>query len=107
MIQKDQEKIFLLVQSESFANEIKQLKSEMKVVPENSGISGISGISWVHFWKTGMLWVSGRLRKSNLTDEENHPVIFPKKCAVSNMIIQWGHHSVVHKAREMTLNHLR
>ena len=53
MIQKDQEKIFLLVQSELFANEIKQLKSEIKVVPENSGISRrISGISWVHFWKT-------------------------------------------------------
>ena len=56
MIQKDQEKIFLLVQSELFANEIKQLKSEMKVVPENSGISRISGISWVHFWKTELCY---------------------------------------------------
>ena len=54
-----------------------------------------------------MLWVGGRLRKSNLTEEENHAVIFPKKYAVSNVIIQWCHHSVAHKAREMTLNHLR
>ena len=33
MIQKAQEKIFLLVQAESFANEIKQLKSEKKMGP--------------------------------------------------------------------------
>ena len=47
MIQKAQEKIFLLVQAESFANEIKQLKSEKKIVPESSNIS-----NWIHFWIT-------------------------------------------------------
>ena len=46
-IQKAQEKIFLLVQAESFANEIKQLKSEKKMVPESSNIS-----NWIHFWIT-------------------------------------------------------
>ena len=39
MIQKAQEKIFLSVQAESFANEIKQLKSEKKMVPESNSIS--------------------------------------------------------------------
>ena len=39
MIQKAQEKIFLLVQAELFANEIKQLKLEKKMVPESSSIS--------------------------------------------------------------------
>ena len=31
----------------------------------------------------------------------------PKKCTVSNIIIQWSHHSVALGARRMTLNHLR
>ena len=39
MIQKAQEKIVLLLQAELFANEIKQLKSENKMVPVSSGIS--------------------------------------------------------------------
>ena len=103
MIQKAQEKIFLLVQAESFANEIKQLKSEKKMVPESSNISQLDPF----LDNRGIVRVEGRLRKSNLTGEENHPVILPKKCAVSNMIIQWSHHSVAHGARGMTLNHLR
>ena len=103
MIQKAQEKIFLLVQAESFANEIKQLKSEKKMVPESSSISQLDPF----LDNRGILRVGGRLRKSNLTGEENHPVILPKKCAVSNMIIHWTHHNVAHRARGMTLNHLR
>ena len=102
MIQKAQEKIFLLVQAESFANEIKQLKLDKKMVPESSSISQLDPF----LDNRGILRVGGRLRKSNLTGE-NHPVILPKKCAVSNMIIQWSHHSVAHGARGMTLNHLR
>ena len=84
MIQKAQEKIFFLVQAESFANEIKQLKSEKKMVPESSSICQLDPF----LDNRGILWVGGRLRKPNLTGEENHPVILPKKCVVSNMIIQ-------------------
>ena len=103
MIQKPQEKIFLLVQAESFASEIKQLKSEKKMVPESSSISQLDPF----LDNRNILRVRGRLGKLNLTEEENHSVILPKKCVVSNMIIQWIHHSVAHGARGMTLNHLR
>ena len=41
--QKAQEKIFLLVKAELFANEIKQLKSEKKMVPDSSGINHFMG----------------------------------------------------------------
>ena len=82
MIQKAQEKIFFLVQAVSFA--IKQLKSEKKMVPESISISQLDPF----LDNRGILRVGGRLRKSNLTGEENHPVILSKKCAVSNMIIQ-------------------
>ena len=92
MIQKAQEKIFLLVRGESFANEIKQLKSEKKMVPESSSISQLDPF----LDNRGILRVGRRLRKSNLTGEENHPVILPKKCAVSKMIISSGnHHSIL------------
>ena len=74
MIQKAQEKIFLLVQTESFANEIKQLKSDKKMVPESSGISQLDPF----LDNRGVLRNGGRLRKSYLTEEENHPVILPK-----------------------------
>ena len=103
MIQKAQEKIFFLVQVELFANEIKQLKSEKKMVPESSSVSQLDPF----LDNRGILRVGERLRKSNLTGEENQPVILPKKCAVSNMIIQCSHHGVAHGARGMTLNHLR
>ena len=59
------------------------------MVPESSGISQLDPF----LNNRGILWVGGRLRKSNLTEEENHLVILPKKCAVSNMIIQWSHHN--------------
>ena len=78
-----------MVQAESLANEIKQLKSEKKMVPESSGSSQLDPF----LNNRGILRVGGRLRKSNLTEEGNHLVILPKKCAVSNMIIQWSHHN--------------
>ena len=91
IIQKVQQKIFLLVQAESFANEIKQQKTEKKMIPESSGISQLDPF----LDNKGILRVSGRLRKSNLTEEENH------------MIIQRSHHSVAHGDRGMILNNLR
>ena len=75
MTQKAQEKIFFLVQAKSFANEIKQLKPEKKMVPHSSSISQLDP-----FLDTrGILQIGGRLRKSNLTGEENDPVILSKK----------------------------
>ena len=59
IIQKAQEKIFLLVQAESFTNKIKQLKSEKKLVPESSGISQLDPL----LDNRGILRVGGRLRK--------------------------------------------
>ena len=44
MSQKAQEKIFVLVQAESFANEIKQLKSDKKMVQKAMVL-----VSWIHF----------------------------------------------------------
>ena len=103
MIYKAQEKIFFLVQAESFASEIKQLKSRTRLVPERTSVNQLDPF----LDNKGILWVGGRLRKSKLTEEENHPIILPKKCVISNMIIQWTHYSVADGDTGMTLNHLR
>ena len=67
MIQNTEEKIFLLIQTGSFTNEIKQLKSEKKMVLESSGISQLDPF----LDNRGILRVGGRLINSNLTEEEN------------------------------------
>ena len=64
------------------------------MVPESGSISQLDPF----LDSRGISRVGGRLRKSNLTEEENHPV--------SNMIIDWSHHRA-HGARGTTLNHLR
>ena len=79
-----------MVQVESLANAIKQLKSDSKLVPKSSSISQLGAF----LDKRGILRVDGRLEKSNLTEEENHSVILPKKSAVYNMIIQCSVFSV-------------
>ena len=66
MIHKAQEKIFLLIQVESFANEIKQLKSVKKVDPESNSITHLNPL----LDNRGNLQVGGRLGKSNLSEEE-------------------------------------
>ena len=71
--------------------------------PESSSISQLE--PYLH--NRGILRVDERLRKSNLTEEENHPVILPKKCSVFNMNFQWSPHKIAHGARGMTLNYLR
>ena len=92
-----------MIQAESFTNDIKQLKSKKKMVPESSGISHLDPF----LDKKDILRACGGLRKSNLTEEENHPVILPKKYAVSDIIIQCSQDSVAQWARGMTMNHLR
>ena len=79
-----------MVQVESLANAIKQLKSDSKLVPKSSSISQLGPF----LDKRGILRVDGRLEKSNLTEEENHSVILPQKSAVYNMIIQCSFFSV-------------
>ena len=74
VIQKAQDKIIILVQAESFVNEIKQLKLDKKVLPQSSGISQLD----LFLDNISILRAGGRLRKSNLTEEKNHPVILSK-----------------------------
>ena len=86
MIQKGQVAIFKMVQAESFDREIKHLMSKKEMVPNYSSISQLDPF----LDSDNIIRVDERLRKSSLTEAEQHPVILPKKAAVSDAIIQWS-----------------
>ena len=103
MIQKGQVAIFKMGQAESFNKEIKHQMSKKGMVPSYSSISQLDPF----LDRDNIIRVGGRLRKFSLAGAEQHPVILPRKSAVSGIIIQWSHNSVAHGARGLTLNHLR
>ena len=72
------------------------------MIPSNSSISQLDPF----LGNDNILRVGGRLRKSTLTEAEQHPLILPRKSAVSGAIIQWSHNSIAHGARGLTQNHL-
>ena len=72
------------------------------MIPSNSSINRLD--PFLH--SDNIICAGGRLRKSGLTEAEQHPIILPRKNAVSNVIIQWSHNSATHSARGLTLNHL-
>ena len=103
MTQEGQVAIFNMVQAESFNKEIKDLMSKKEMVLSYSSISQVD--PFLNSYK--ILRVGGRLRKSSLTEAEQHSVILPKKSTANEVIIQWNRNSAAHGARTLTLNHLR
>ena len=60
------------------------------------------------FLEDGILRVGGRLRKSSqYSHSVKHPVILPKNCNVTRLLIAHCHENVKHQGRGMTLNEIR
>ena len=57
--------------------------------------------------KDGVLRVDGTLLKSNLSHELKHPVLIPKYCTITQLIIRYYHEKVEHSGRRMTVNEIR
>ena len=55
----------------------------------------------------GILRVGGRLRQSNLSSKEKHPVLLPKGHHVSKLILNHYHQEVHHQGRQITHGALR
>jgi len=55
----------------------------------------------------GMLRVGGRMRKALFDNDIKHPVLLPKECAISRMIVQYHHSKVKHSGRTTTINSIR
>ena len=54
-----------------------------------------------------MLCIGGRLHKSYLNDDCEHPVLLPKEERVTLLSMQWCHSKCAHGGRGLTLNELR
>ena len=57
--------------------------------------------------KDGVPRVSGSLVKSNLSHELKHPVLVPKYCTMSQLIIRYFCEKTAHSRRWMTINEIR
>ena len=57
--------------------------------------------------KDNILRVGGRLTKSDLSYQQKHPVILPRKSHVTDLVIRYFHDKVHHQGRGMTVNEIR
>ena len=44
----------------------------------------------------GVLRVDGRIQKSLVQQEIQHPMLLPKDCRITNLIVSWCHDQVAH-----------
>ena len=55
----------------------------------------------------GLIRVGGRIECAEVPDKVRHPLLLPRKCHVTTMIIRFFHEKVNHMGRSTTLNELR
>ena len=51
----------------------------------------------------GILRVGGRIQRSVLANEIQHPVLLPKSCRIAELIVCWCHEQVAHAGRDMMM----
>ena len=93
--------IFSFVQHKHFNNEISSLEKNVQI-PKNSSLKSLN--PFVH---NGLLRAGGRLRRSQEDFEFKHPVILPKKCFITELLVQGIHKEVGHLGKKTILSHLR
>ena len=104
LLQEAEKCIVKMVQLKYFNEQLKQLKMKNK---ENVKIS--SKISSLNpcLDDNGIIRVGGRLEKSYINNDCKHPILMPKGCHISKLIILWCHQKTGHSGRGMTLNEVR
>ena len=55
----------------------------------------------------GILRVGGRIKRSAVASEMQHPVLLPKSCRIAELVVRWCHEQVAHAGRGMTMNQIR
>ena len=93
-----------MVQLKYFNEELKLLKMKNE---ENVKISSkISSLNpYLH--ENRIIRVGGRLEKSYINNDCKHPILMPKNCHISKLIILWCHQKTGHSGSGMTLNEVR
>ena len=94
--------IMRLVQAQSFAEELRDLKANKKV-KSSSRLVKLKPVL-----AEGVLRVGGRLEEAVvLSYNDKHPIILPKKHNVSQLIVRCCHERLAHAGKEQTLAQTR
>ncbi|KAL9974183.1 hypothetical protein ACROYT_G011194 [Oculina patagonica] len=95
----EQAKVIILrsVQYEAFRKDIECLKRSEKL-PSTSPLANLCPV----LDKDGLLRVGGRLNEADISNGERHPLILPKSCHTSELIINHYHGKVQHQGRVFT-----
>lgn len=91
------------VQQQAFAQELKVLQSPPKdCLPSSNPLYCLDPII-----VAGLICVGGRLKNSTPSQELRHPVILPKDCHITRLILAHYHAQICHQGRGQTLTELR
>ena len=95
----EQAKVIILrsVQYKAFRKGIECLKRSEKL-PSTSPLANLCPV----LDKDGLLRVGGRLNEADISNGERHPLILPKSCHTSELIINHYHCKVQHQGRVFT-----
>ena len=94
--------IIQTAQKESYSREMDALTSN-RDLPRDSSIRSLDP----YMDNDGLIRVGGRLRNSDLTLQEKHPLIIPKKYHIAYLLIQHFHQEVKHQGRLLTEGAIR
>ena len=101
LLQEAEKCIVKMVQLKHLNEELKQLKMKNK---ENVKISSKISSSNPYLDENGIIRVGERLEKFDIDNDCEHPILMPKRCHISKLIILLYHQNTGHSGRSMTLN---
>ena len=99
MLQEASNAIIKLVQNKHFKDEVQKIRQKEGSLGKESQLSTLNPFMDEHV----IIRVGGRLRRSGLRHECKLPIILPKTSKVTDLIVQWCHHS----GRGNTLSEIR
>lgn len=91
-----------VVQLQAFSQEIESLTDKNKTLQANR-------LNNLHPFidKEGIMRVGGRLKNSDLSFNEKHPIILPNKHHFTKLVILSAHLQTLHGATQLTMSHVR
>ena len=110
--------IIKAVQTSNFQKELKALSSVQKLEDPKSkpgdlqmkyALNSCSSLFKLDPFldPSGILRVGGRLKWSSMSDNIKLPVVLPKKCHITDLVINHCHNQAKHQGRGMTVNEIR
>ena len=90
-------------------NVCEQTSGEKTVIHDNKAIKKASSLYQLDLFldANGVLRVGGRIRRSSLSYRGKHPIIYPRKGHLSELIMCHHHRIVEHQGRGITHNEIR